>query len=791
VIPASRARPLTEVAEAIATGRLPTAARTELAPVLEALTRNMLPVTAKLNPDVRARRVVGRLPDWLEGQPGGTWQDRWDSWIGQGQQDWRPHPGSSGQGVKWETAYGINALIIVGAVSPSYDWMLSQRRVRLWKDWAAYHDVEVFERVAEAVDARGGYRDTTRVITLLAMMSIRLRKPVAALAAQDFRDLRAVHHARGVKHHGLPGAWTACEQAGLLSDEPSSYAELVHVQKMTPEQLVDRHGVDDPAIREVFIAYLTEVSVSCDYKTLYQLEQLLVKNFWGDIQAHYPGHATLRLTPEEAAAWRARIKTLPTGQPRKDWAQVMDRVRTFYNDIAAWALDDPGTWAPWVAPNPIPRSLMKGARMKNTRRQQSEFKRRTRTLAPWVPQMVASVTADKEHLGQLLAAASSVAPGSDFTFQGQPWHRRDHQRNEHGDKRYALMTTLVVDPAGGVLDLTHLEHKAYWTWAALEVLRHTGLRIDEMLELTHLSLRPLRKQNGELVPLLQVAPSKTDEERILPMSPALTKVISDIITRHQGRHGTIPLLRRLDRAEREFSAPLPFLFQHHFRSGAGYVFSDSTIRKYLAQAASKAGLRDADGALLRPTPHDFRRLYLTELVANKLPVHIAAQLAGHRSLNTTQGYVAIYPQDVFDHYEQFLDRRRATRPSEEYRQPTAEELQVFADHFGRRRVELGDCVRPYGSGCTHEHACIRCHFLTLDPASGPRLEVIEQDLHQRIKTAQKHTWLADVEQLRITLRQLEQKRSTLQPPATTDRALDLAVHPTWQVPSPGTTLHHT
>lgn len=83
----------------------------------------------------------------------------------------------------------------------------------------------------------------------------------------------------------------------------------------------------------------------------------------------------------------------------------MDRVRTFYNDIAAWALDDPATWAPWVAPNPIPRGLMKGARMKNTRRQQNTFKQRTRTLAPWIPQLVTSVTAEKDRMRDLLAAA--------------------------------------------------------------------------------------------------------------------------------------------------------------------------------------------------------------------------------------------------------------------------------------------------------------------------------------------------------------------------------------------------
>ena len=756
-LPAARA----DVLAAMASGRLPTADREDLAVLLENLTQEMLPVTMKINPLTRSKRVVGKLLDWLEEQPGDSWQERWELWTARGEPDWRPHPGSSGKGVRQETAYAINALIMVDAVRPSYDWMLSARRIRLWRDWAAYHQPETFQQVIAQSEARGGFLDANRIVAVLAMMCIHHGKNVPDLTAEDFRALRAVQHARGVAYHGLPAAWTACKDAGLFSTEPSGYAELVHVAKMTPAQLVDRHGVTNPDIRIVFVRYLTELSVSCDYKTLYCLEQLLVKNFWGDIQAHHPGMSTLKLTPEQAAGWRTRIKTLPDGRPRKDWAQIMDRVRTFYNDIAAWALDDPATWAPWVAPNPIPRSIMKGARMKNTRRQQNTFKQRTRTLAPWIPQLVTSVTAEKDRMRDLLAAAHSVAPGSPFTFEGQPWLRRDHARNPTGETKYSLMTTLVQDPAGDPLDLTHLEHKAYWTWAALEVLRHTGLRIEELLELTHLSLRPLRKQNGEIVPLLQVAPSKTDEERILPMSPALTSVLSDIIGRHTTEHGKIPLLRRLDRSQREFSPPLPFLFQHHFRSGAGYVFSDSTIRRYLAQAAAKAGLRDSDGTLLRPTPHDFRRLFLTELVANKLPVHIAAQLAGHRSLNTTQGYVAIYPQDVFNHYDQFLERRRATRPSHEYREPTPDELQVFADHFGRRRVELGDCVRPYGSGCTHEHACIRCNFLHVHPDAAARLDLIEQDLQQRLEEASTQHWLADVEQLRLTLRRLQDKRTTM------------------------------
>ena len=130
------------------------------------------------------------------------------------------------------------------------------------------------------------------------------------------------------------------------------------------------------------------------------------------------------------------------------------------------------------------------------------------------------------------------------------------------------------------------------------------------------------------------------------------------------------------------------------------------IRHYLAAAAQRAGLADNDGSPLTFTPHDFRRLFLTDFVASGFPIHIAAQLAGHRDLNTTRGYTAIYPTEVFGHYEKFLARRRAERPGAEYRQSTPAMLEAFAEHFGRRRVELGDCVRLYGSGApTNTPAC--------------------------------------------------------------------------------------
>jgi hypothetical protein len=258
---------------------------------------------------------------------------------------------------------------------------------------------------------------------------------------------------------------------------------------------------------------------------------------------------------------------------------------------------------------------------------------------------------------------------------------------------------------------------------------------------------------------------------MLPVSPELAHVFSRIVLRHthtgeaasdKSSPPTVPLVSRWDDHERVHSAPLPYLFQRGFLIGRRSVISPGTVRNWLTTAAADANLRDNDGTPLTFSPHDFRRIFLTDVVRNGLPIHIAAQLAGHDDLNTTRRYAATYPTEVIEHYQRFIARRRAERPVEEYRQPTDEELKEFGEHFGRRRVELGNCVRPYGTGCTHEHACIRCNFLQLEPSQADRLAQIESDLKDRIDTAREQSWLGDVEQLQLTLSHLHDKQDQAQ-----------------------------
>jgi hypothetical protein len=64
---------------------------------------------------------------------------------------------------------------------------------------------------------------------------------------------------------------------------------------------------------------------------------------------------------------------------------------------------------------------------------------------------------------------------------------------------------------------------------------------------------------------------------------------------------------------------------------------------------------------------------ITDAVLHGMPPHIAQLVAGHRDINTTMGYKAVYPEEAINGHRAFIARRRGMRPSEEYRTPTDEE----------------------------------------------------------------------------------------------------------------------
>jgi integrase len=509
------------------------------------------------------------------------------------------------------------------------------------------------------------------------------------------------------------------------------------------------------------IRYLSERRPAMDHSSFITLAAHLVKLFWADIEQHHPGIASLHLPADVAEAWRHRVRFKENGQPRQTAASVMGRVRAFYLDIQEWALEDP-SWAQWAVPSPV-RPRDQAGQAKAKRATTARIHQRIRERLPKLPVLVDTAERYKAEQQELLAAATAVDVGQLFTCHDMVYRRTQTEASLRTPGRYVIHKALIENTATGErIDVTKTEDDAFWSWAIIEALRHTGVRLEELGEITHLALVSYRlADTGELVPMLQIVPSKTDEERVLLISPELASVLASIISRLRvDNDGKIPLVSRYDPHERVSSPLLPHLFQRK-AGGRSYAMGGGAVRRLLSDTLRRAGLRDNVGEELNFTPHDFRRIFATEAVSGGLPVHIAAKLLGHRNLATTQAYLAIFDDELIRAYRAYLSRRRAIRPPIEYREPTAEEWTDFQQHFELRKVELGTCSRPYGSPCIHEHSCIRCPMLQIDPRQRPRLTEIIHNLTERIAEAKLNGWHGEVAGLQVSLQAAQAKLASL------------------------------
>ena len=737
------------------------------------------PFTAGRDGLQSSRRIgLTKLVHWLEEQPGRTWQDRWvaSGADAAGNLAWRELAAAWLRDTGWASGNprtdfialgrGILPLICGDVIRPSLAWLLSPETPKnLAAEMARSRDPAGFAALAmlaRADPASAATKDLAarRIAALLAAKG----GMIAGITAGDCLELLA-----GLADGG--GNTSPCfyQLLHALGTFPPAAPPTVRAFKtpgqLTVEQLVDRYPIACQPVRALIIDYLRERQPAVDHATLRSLSRALAGLFWRDLELRHPGISSLRLEPGAAAAWKHRVtvKTIrttgPAGQvtesvvPRHDGMNTLAMVRAFYLDIAQWAVGDPARWAPWAVPCPIRDEEM--SRKKERSHRKSRMDQRTRERLPVLPVLVAAVDAARGTTAEILLAAQAAPPGEVFTVAGQTLRRPVMTRTGTSAKVWA------EDPTGRRRDLTVEEHRAFWTWAAAEVLRLTGIRIEELTELSHHSFVQYRlPATGELVPLLQIAPSKTDTERLLVIAPELADVLSAVICRIRGSDGAVPLVVAYDIHERVWNPPMPLLFQRQIGIERRPIPIHG-IRALLNAALAGAGLSDASGNPLNFTPHDFRRLFITEAVMNGMPPHIAQLVAGHADISTTMGYKAIYPEEVINAHWAFIARRRATRPGEEYRVPSAEEWDEFLGHFERRKVALGDCGRAYGTSCVHEHSCVRCPLLRVDPAQQARLAGICDNLTARIGEAEREARAGEAEGLKISLDGARQKLAQL------------------------------
>jgi integrase len=728
---------------------------------------------------------------WLEGHPGDGWQERWLAAGADHRAGWLEEiaAGDPRAPATRRAAMGtaLTALLLARVVLPGYELLGTRKSGSLLRLARETHRPDLFARLEQAGAEAGMQAPQARdAITVITRIVLHTGRDVDQLTGDDLLGHRAWARAGSAAwtHRGVNAAWDLMARAGLIDDK-RTMREAVRLARPSPAELVDRHRLRCRPVRDLLVRYLSERAPALDYSSLRQAASCLAGAFWADIERHDPEISGLRLPPEAARAWKERLRTVTradgTTRERGNYKVILGQVRAFYLDIQEWAAQDP-SWAQWAVPSPVRRSELAGME-KDRRETVSRMHQRVRERLPHLQRLADSAAAHHAAQARFLAAVTSVQPGQELACDGvtyrrtvpktylrEPWRSRD--------------TALALDTRTGKLaDAARAEDDAFWTWAVIETLRHTGIRVEELLEVTQLAITSYRlPKAGETVPLLQVVPSKSGQERLLLVSPELAGVLAAVIKRlRDANGGAVPLVARYDPHEKVTGPPLPHLFQRK-RGWQPAVISTSLVQRMLSDALTRSGIADAAGRPLNYTAHDFRRLFTTQAVAGGLPVHIAARLLGHRSITTTESYLAVFQDDLIRAYRTFLDHRRATRPEAEYRDPTDQEWREFEEHFEKRRLSLGTCGRPYATPCAHEHACIRCPMLRPDPAARGRLTEIIANLTDRIAEARVNGWAGEADGLQASLTAARAKLSSLDKTArSTSPTTDLSM-PAFRTP---------
>jgi hypothetical protein len=460
--------------------------------------RMLAPPFLAENVDARHPRKLAMLKilDWLELHPGATWQARWNSSGAgtDGTADWRDQAvaelGAAGKlghrGGELHHVLGTGMVQLIGGdvLRPGLPWLLATTSPsRVAEEMGRTRDpagIAALKKLREGGTV--GRATFTPAVERAALIMAAKGGLVADITPGDCIELLdccrlLFAHGTRVGRHS-PFFYQLLHMAGVFPPGAPPTVRMFSVKfagQHSVEQLVDRYDLACRPVRDLLVDYLRERQPGIDYNTLVKLAVSLVLCFWKDLEVHHPGISSLHLTPGIAAGWKKRIKTRTVRTPgggeqvvaRQSADDVLMAIRGFYLDLAQWALDDPARWGPWAVPCPVRGSDIQ---YKQKSRTKARMDARTRERLPVMPALAASVDRERRDAAARLHAARTTPPGELFTAGGQTLLRARLTRTTQTTRIWA------EEPSTGKRrDLTREEDNAFWSWATVEVLRHTEI----------------------------------------------------------------------------------------------------------------------------------------------------------------------------------------------------------------------------------------------------------------------------------------------------------------------------
>jgi len=270
--------------------------------------------------------VIGlvKVLDWLQTQPGDTWQDRW---IASGADaepgaDWRRLVvGVKVADPKREYADlgpGLLAMICGDMVRPSLGWLLRTPSPRkLAASMALTRDPGGFARLAALCAAAVAGSGTTQpALDRIAVIMAARGGIVADITVGDcLQLLRICADGSAEGHYNSPLFYQLLHSAGVFAPTaPPTIRTFTTRGQLSVQQLIDRYGISCQPIGDLLVDYLRERQPRLDYTTLESLSRTLGNLFWRDLELHHPGIDSLRAGP----AGGHRVEAAPVHQDDQD-----------------------------------------------------------------------------------------------------------------------------------------------------------------------------------------------------------------------------------------------------------------------------------------------------------------------------------------------------------------------------------------------------------------------------------------------------------------------------------------
>jgi integrase len=274
---------------------------------------------------------------------------------------------------------------------------------------------------------------------------------------------------------------------------------------------------------------------------------------------------------------------------------------------------------------------------------------------------------------------------------------------------------------------------------AITVLRHTGLRVGELLdlELGHLV------DYGRNGTWLRVPLGKLHNERSVPVDTVALDAFDDWLA-HRAPHRARPHPRDGHLAD--------FVFVER-----GRRLGTTRIQRGLRDAVAAAGLTGPDGQPLRVVAHQLRHTWATELANAGMSMQALMTLLGHRSAEMTIRYARLASPTLKAAYDQALGRIRPRIPvTPAGRAAVPDRIEWLTAEMLKTRVAHGYCARDLAAdACPYANICETCPNFVTTADFAPALVAQLDDIRHLRDDAETRGWTSEAARHQRVITSLE------------------------------------